>query len=93
MLCVYKINPTSPRFKYFADNWHVLEKIQRAIADNTFDNSTMNCPAYHAEELRAALDYLNDSDTVEKPIQTTLVNKLPNKLPHKQPTQKKRVKL
>ena len=71
MLCIPRLKTTSPRFVYYADNWRVLEKIERFTASGEFETLTKDCPAFGAEELRAALDYIDRSETIEKPRKTT----------------------
>ena len=71
MLCIPKISPTSPRFDYYARYWNVLDKIRRFAASGELDSMLQDSPAFSAEELRAALDFIDRSETVEKPRKTT----------------------
>lgn len=71
MLCVPRISPASPRFTYYADNWNVLEKIRRFTDSGEFESIVKDCPAFSAEELHAALDYIDRSETTNEPRHTT----------------------
>ncbi len=71
MVCVPKLSPTSPRFRYYADNWDVLSKIRRFVESGGFSSITKDCPAFSAEELRAALDYLDQHNQTETDAEAT----------------------
>ena len=43
-LAVAGIYADSPRFAYYVSRWDVPNKIRRAIADGTFDDTVANCP-------------------------------------------------
>jgi diphthamide synthase (EF-2-diphthine--ammonia ligase) len=49
---------------YYADNWNILDKIRRFTESGEFDSIVKDCPAFGADELRAALDYIDCSDTL-----------------------------
>jgi hypothetical protein len=66
MLCVPKLKTTSPRFVYYADNWNVLDKIHHFTESGEFEDIIENCPAFGADELHAALDYLDRPEVAEK---------------------------
>jgi diphthamide synthase (EF-2-diphthine--ammonia ligase) len=65
MLCVPKLSTMSPRFVYYADNWRVIHKIQRFTETGEFESTVKDCPAFGADELRAALDYLDRPETAK----------------------------
>jgi hypothetical protein len=72
MLSVPKMRTTSPRFIYYADNWRVLTKIQDFEKSGELADIIKDSPAFGADELRAALDYLDRPETAEIARQATL---------------------
>ena len=76
MLCIPKISPTSPRFDYYARYWNVLDKIHRFAASGELESMLQDSPAFSAEKLRAALDFIDRSETFEKPRETTATNSI-----------------